>query len=89
MSILGLILFLLGAGFSFFGTHFSDKRAQEKLTTAISEKNITIDEISSNNIKLIDQNATLLSATNEVSNTNKDLISQNTEMLTSVKLIMN
>ena len=84
MSILGLCLIVLGTVFSFFGTYFNDKEGQNELTTKIQEKNNTIDQINSNNAKLIDQNTSLLSSTNEVSATNKDLNSQNTGMLEKV-----
>ena len=53
MSILGLCLIVLGTVFSFFGTFFSDKKGQQELTTKIQEKNQTIDEINSSNIKLV------------------------------------
>lgn len=79
MSILGLCLIVLGTVFSFFGTYYSDKQSQNELTGKIQEKNNTIDEINSNNIKLIDQNTTLLNSNGEVSTTNKNLITQNNE----------
>ncbi len=81
MSILGLCLIVLGTVFSFFGTVFSSKLSQQELTVKIQEKNNTIDNINTSNIKLIDQNSSLLSSTNDVSNTNKSLIAQNNGML--------
>lgn len=84
MSILGLCLIVLGTILSFFGTYLSDKQSQEELTSKIQEKNETIDEINQNNIKLIDQNASLLASNNDVSNTNRELIEKNTSMLSRI-----
>lgn len=84
MSVLGLCLIVLGTVFSFFGTVYSSKQSQSDLTLKIQEKNNTIDDINANNVRLIEQNSSLLSTTNKVSNTNNDLINQNKEMLLKV-----
>ncbi|GAP70556.1 hypothetical protein BA6E_124371 [Bacteroidales bacterium 6E] len=81
ISILGLCLITLGTIFSFFGTYLSDKKSQKELTDQIREKDYIIDEINANNIKLIDQNSSLLTSNEKVSGTNENLISQNSQML--------
>jgi hypothetical protein len=83
-SILGLILILLGTAFSFFGNFFDDEKSQKQITKTIKEKNKTIDEIKSSNVKLIEQNGNLVNSTNEVSISNKNLINQNSEMLDKI-----
>lgn len=84
MSVLGLCLIVLGTVFSFFGTYQNDKEGQKELTNKIQEKNKTIDEISSTNAKLLDQNASLLNSNDDVSKTNRSLISQNKDMLDKI-----
>ena len=84
MSVVGLCLIVLGTVFSFFGTYMSSKKSQNELTEKIQEKNSIIDDINNNNVKLIDQNSTLLISTEDVSKTNKDLILQNNQMLDKI-----
>jgi len=86
MSIIGLCLIVLGTVFSFFGTFSSNKKSQDDLTSKIQEKNIIIDEIRQSNIKLIDQNSSLLNSNNKVSTTNMDLIDHSNEMLNKISI---
>lgn len=81
MSILGICLIVVGTIFSFIGTYKSDKDSQDLLTSKIQEKNQTIDNINSNNIKLIGQNTALLNSSNDAANSNRELFSQNKDML--------
>lgn len=64
MSIVGLLLILIGTALSFFGTYFNDTKSREELTQRIEEKNQTIEEIKYSNIKLIDQNESLVNSSN-------------------------
>ena len=84
MSILGVVFITLGGVLSFLGGQDSDKKSQKELTDKIQEKNVTIDSINSNNIKLISQNSDLLSASKDVSVSNQALITQNENMLSKV-----
>lgn len=84
MSILGLIFITIGGILSFFGTQLSDKKSQDELSQKIQEKNKTIDNINSNNVKLIQQNSDLLNSNTNVSSSNQELISQNKDMLARV-----
>jgi len=83
MSILGLCLIVLGTIFSFFGTSFSDEKGQKELTDKIQEKNKVIDQINLNNIRLIDQNTSLIESNTHVSENNKELLFQNTSLIKS------
>jgi hypothetical protein len=83
MSILGLCLIVLGTVFSFFGTYSSDKEGQAELTNKIQEKNQVIDQINLNNIKLVEQNTSLIQSNTEVSHNNKDLLNQNKSLIES------
>jgi hypothetical protein len=84
MSILGLILITLGGFFSFFGSQLSDRNSQRDLTDKIQEKNVTIDNINANNVKLIEQNSDLIASSKDVSVSNQQLIVKNEEMLLKV-----
>lgn len=85
MSILGLCLIVFGTIFSFFGIYYSDKQSQQQLTSKIQQKDETIDSINANNIKLINQNASLLNSSTHVNETNKNLVSQNNDMLGKIQ----
>lgn len=85
MSVFGLCLITIGTIFSFFGTYRSDKESQRELTGKIQEKNVVIENINSNNIKLISQNSTLLLSNSDMTNTSKELLVQNKDMLFKIE----
>jgi hypothetical protein len=89
MSILGLIFITIGGILSFFGSQISEKNSQKEITEKIQAKDSIIDNINSNNIKLISQNSDLINSNTNVSASNNELINQNRDMLTKISQYQN